>query len=66
MNTHRVRRLPVMDDDGRIIGIVSRRDLLSVLLRPDADVAHDARQVLEQLPPWPTRRTPSWPSSTAW
>jgi CBS domain-containing protein len=50
MNTHRVRRLPVVADDGRLVGIVSRRDLLSIFLRPDADVAHDARQVLDELP----------------
>jgi osmotically-inducible protein OsmY len=29
---------------------VSRRDLLSVFLRPDDDIAHDVRQVLEDLP----------------
>ena len=28
----------------------SRRDLLSVFLRPDAEIAHDARQVLDELP----------------
>lgn len=50
MNTHHVRRLPVVDDDGKLVGIVSRRDLLSVFLRPDTDVAHDARQVLDELP----------------
>ena len=30
-------------------GIVSRRDLLSVFLRPDADIIHDTRQVLDEL-----------------
>jgi CBS domain-containing protein len=50
MNTHHVRRLPVVDEDGELAGIVSRRDLLSVFLRPDADVAHDVRQVLDELP----------------
>jgi len=50
MNTHHVRRLPVVDDEGALIGIVSRRDLLSVFLRPDGDIAHDARQVLDELP----------------
>jgi CBS domain-containing protein len=50
MNTHHITRLPVIDEKGKLIGIVSRRDLLSVFLRPDADIAHDARQVLDELP----------------
>lgn len=50
MNTSRVRRLPVVDEQGRLVGVVSRRDLLSVFLRPDDDIVHDARQVLEELP----------------
>jgi CBS domain-containing protein len=50
MNTHHVRRLPVVDEDGKLVGIVSRRDLLSVFLRPDADISHDIRQVLDELP----------------
>ena len=50
MNTQHVRRLPVIDSDGKLVGVVSRRDLLSVFLRPDDDIAHDVRQVLEDLP----------------
>jgi len=50
MNTHHVRRLPVVDEDGKLLGVVSRRDLLTVFLRPDADISHDARQVLAELP----------------
>ena len=50
MNTHRVRRLPVVDEDGKLIGVVSRRDLLSVFLRPDAGISHDVRQVLDEIP----------------
>jgi CBS-domain-containing membrane protein len=50
MNTHHLRRLPVVDEDGKLIGIVSRRDLLSVFLRPDADIIHDVRQVLDEIP----------------
>jgi CBS domain-containing protein len=50
MNTHHIRRLPVVDEDGKLVGIVSRRDLLSVFLRPDADIIHDVREVLAEIP----------------
>ncbi|HUL24898.1 MAG TPA: CBS domain-containing protein [Streptosporangiaceae bacterium] len=49
MNDHRIRRLPVVDPSGALIGIVSRRDLLSVFLRPDAEIADEARQVIYPL-----------------
>jgi CBS domain-containing protein len=35
-----VKRLPVADGGGRLVGIVSRRDLLRVHLRPDPEI-HD-------------------------
>jgi CBS domain-containing protein len=49
MNVSHVRRLPVVDPDGKLIGIVSRRDLLSVFLRPDSQIAADAREVLDEI-----------------
>ncbi len=49
MNANHVRRLPVVDEDGKLIGIVSRRDLLSVFLRPDSEIEEDARAVLEEI-----------------
>lgn len=51
MNTHHVRRLPVVDGDGTLLGIVSRRDLLSVFLRPDPQIAGQVRETLAELLP---------------
>jgi CBS domain-containing protein len=42
----RVKRLPVTDDDGRLIGIVTRSDVLSVYSRPDADIQREITQDL--------------------
>lgn len=45
MDRHRVKRLPVVDEAGRLIGIVSRADLLRVFLRHDGaireEIVHD-------------------------
>jgi len=49
MSAHNVRRLPVVDEDGRLLGIVSRRDLLSVFLRPDDEVAAAVRGILDEV-----------------
>jgi CBS domain-containing protein len=49
MNAHHVRRLPVTGADRQLIGIVSRRDVLSVFLRPDIDIARDVRLVLGEV-----------------
>lgn len=38
MQNHRVKRLPVVDADGRLAGIVSRTDVLSVYERPDEQI----------------------------
>lgn len=55
MSAHHLRRLPVVDPDGKLLGIVSRRDLLSVFLRPDTEIAHQVREIVaEVLPGGPT------------
>jgi CBS domain-containing protein len=51
MDTQHIRRLPVVDQDGKLLGIVSRRDLLSVFLRPDDEIATDVRELLDDLLP---------------
>ena len=41
MYARKVKRLPVVDEDGRLIGIVSRSDVLSVYNRPDSDIRRE-------------------------
>ncbi|MEU3885081.1 CBS domain-containing protein [Streptomyces sp. NPDC029041] len=43
MAQHRVERLPVVDDEERLVGIVTRRDLLEVFLRPDTEIREAIR-----------------------
>jgi CBS domain-containing protein len=51
MDSHHIGMLPVVDGQGKIAGIVSRRDLLRVFLRPDADIAADIRNMLDEILP---------------
>ncbi|MFD5256327.1 CBS domain-containing protein [Streptomyces bobili] len=46
MAQHRVERLPVVDDKARLVGIVTRRDLLQVFLRPDPDIR---REIVDEI-----------------
>ena len=49
MTDHRIRRLPVVDANDVLVGIVSRRDLLKVFLRPDAEIAGQVQELLADL-----------------
>jgi CBS domain-containing protein len=44
MHRRRVKRLPVVDADGRLVGIVSRGDLIRVFLRSDDAIAREIRE----------------------
>jgi CBS domain-containing protein len=44
LHRQRVKRLPVVDPAGPLLGIVSRADLLKVFLRSDADISREIRQ----------------------
>lgn len=38
MQARQVEHMPVVDEDGRLMGVVSRRDVLSVFERPDTNI----------------------------
>ena len=47
MHARGFKRLPVVDSQGRLVGIVSRGDVLKVFLRPDGDLADEIRRILD-------------------
>jgi CBS-domain-containing membrane protein len=49
MQDRQIKRLPVVGHDGRLVGIVSRTDVLSVFERPDADIWDEVvRTILDE------------------
>jgi CBS-domain-containing membrane protein len=51
MSARSVRRLPVVDGKGRLAGIVSLRDLLSLFVRSDDEIAWQVTEMLDQILP---------------
>jgi len=50
MYSRKLRRLPVVDHDGRLVGILSRADVLSVFTRPDEEIRREIVQdVIDRL-----------------
>ena len=41
LSDHNIKRPPVVDADGKLVGVVSRKDLLTVFLRKDEDIRDD-------------------------
>lgn len=49
LERHHFHRLPVVDDEGKLVGVVSRSDLLRVFLRTDREIRDEVREeVLER------------------
>jgi CBS-domain-containing membrane protein len=46
MAVKHIKRLPVVDDEGMLKGIVSRGDLLKVFLRPDEEIEEEVRRTV--------------------
>ncbi|MEU6549177.1 CBS domain-containing protein [Streptomyces sp. NPDC046915] len=54
MARRKVKRLPVINDEGLLEGVVSRSDLLKVFLRGEEDIADEVRrEVVDRLFPAP-------------
>jgi CBS domain-containing protein len=43
-----VNRLPVVDEDGRLVGMVTRADVVRAFVRPDEEIARDLREGVVQ------------------
>ena len=48
MHSRGFKRLPVVDEEGNLVGIVSRGDLLKVFLRTDADLGAEVAGILDE------------------
>ncbi|MER6688989.1 CBS domain-containing protein [Streptomyces minutiscleroticus] len=58
MARRKIKRLPVVNDEGLLEGVVSRSDLLKVFLRPDADIADEiTRDIIFPAPVEPVAVT---------
>lgn len=59
LHDRRVKRLPVVDPNGKVVGIVSRADLLRVFLRPDREISDEIEDTLAKVAfePGPIRVT---------
>src|SRR5580658_6365050 len=49
MSGKRVRRLPVVDDWGRLIGIISQIDVLSVYIREDSEIRDEVLGIVTRF-----------------
>ncbi len=47
MTQHKVRHIPLIDDDNKFVGLLSQRDLLAMSVSSFADISNDERDELE-------------------
>jgi CBS domain-containing protein len=52
MTENSIKRLPVVDQDGRLVGIVTRSDLVTAFARPDAEIEHEIREGVVRQTLW--------------
>ncbi|WP_330340230.1 CBS domain-containing protein [Streptomyces sp. NBC_00557] len=57
MAQRHVERLPVVDEEDRLVGIVTRRDLLQVFLRPDTEIRDEVVEEVLVRALWLTPRS---------
>jgi CBS domain-containing protein len=48
----KVRRLCVVDEEGKLVGLVSRRDVIATFLRADDDIRADVRELVFKKGMW--------------
>lgn len=48
MKRHRIKRVPVVDDGGGLVGILSRADVMKVFARDDGAIATDVSEILHR------------------
>ena len=51
MSDHHIKLLPVVNEDGKIVGVASHRDLLSVFLVADSEIARQIIELLNEMAP---------------
>ncbi len=47
MDGHKIRHIPVIDDDGKFLGLLTQRDLLAMSISTFADISNQERDELE-------------------
>jgi CBS domain-containing protein len=52
MVEHGIKRLPVVDSDGKLAGIVTRSDLVRAFARPDDEIEHEIREEVVRRALW--------------